>query len=78
MDDQEITAMSGVGVCGRCQLTVAPFARQVVERAVVYHRDCYEAWYFSRHGRRPTLVAGRTGDPHRYRLGTAWARTDPR
>jgi hypothetical protein len=53
--------------CGRCHLTIARFAPQVVEEASLYHRECYEAWFFSRHGRRPALVAAPDGRRQRYR-----------
>jgi hypothetical protein len=53
-------------VCGRCHMQVARFALQVITTGTLYHRECYEAWYFGRHGRRPSLLAGVNGDRHRY------------
>ena len=53
-------------MCGRCHMHVARFAPQVTASSAVYHRECYETWYFGRHGRRPTLLAGVNGDRHRF------------
>jgi len=50
-----------------CQMLVARYAPQVVAITGTYHRECYEAWYFGRFGRRPTLLAGTNGDRHRVR-----------
>jgi hypothetical protein len=47
-------------------MQVARFAPQVITTGALYHRECYEAWYFGRHGRRPSLLAGVNGDRHRY------------
>jgi hypothetical protein len=49
-------------------MLVARYAPQVVTPSTIYHRECYEAWYFGRHGRRPTLVPGANGDRHRYEV----------
>lgn len=56
------------GTCGRCHMLVARYAPQVVASNAIYHRECYEAWYFGRHGRRPALTAGTNGDRHRYHV----------
>ena len=68
MDDQNVTDvdMKGAPACRRCFMLVARYAPQVVDRAGTYHRECYEAWYFGRFGKRPRLVQGTNGDRHRY------------
>lgn len=48
--------MGRESVCGRCHMLVATYAPQVTASGMVYHRDCYEAWYFNRYGRRPALM----------------------
>ena len=53
-------------MCGRCHMQVARFAPQVLASDGLYHRECYEAWYFGRYGRRPQLVASPSGG-HVYR-----------
>lgn len=58
--------MKGAAACGRCFMLVARFAPQVVVPSGTYHRECYEAWYFGRFGKRPRLVAGTNSDRHRY------------
>jgi hypothetical protein len=55
-------------MCGRCHMQVARFAPQVFASPALYHRECYETWYFGRHGRRPTLLAGVNGDRHRFQV----------
>jgi len=52
--------------CPSCRMVVAPRAPQVVAGAALYHRECFEAWYFGRHGRRPRLRPGTNGDAYRY------------
>jgi hypothetical protein len=47
-------------------MLVARYAPQVVTPAATYHRECYEAWYFGRHGKRPRLTPSGEGDRHRY------------
>ena len=54
--------------CGRCHMQVARFAPQVIASSSLFHRECYEAWYFGRHGRRPSLLAGVNGDRHRFQV----------
>lgn len=71
MDDQSnVTeiSMKGTPACSRCHMLVARFAPQVVAASATYHRECYEAWYFGRHGKRPSLLAGLNGDRHRYQV----------
>ena len=51
-----------------CQMLVARYAPQVVAITGTYHRECYEAWYFGRFGRRPALLAGTNGDRHRFQV----------
>jgi hypothetical protein len=59
--------MKGAPACGRCFMLVARYAPQVVTPAATYHRECYEAWYFGRYGKRPRLVqSAAAGDRHRY------------
>ncbi len=68
MDDQHApdVNMKGAPPCGRCFMLVARYAPQVVASAATYHRECYEAWYFGRYGKRPRLVPSAPGDRHRY------------
>ena len=70
MDEQNLSdiSMKGAPACGRCHMLVARYAPQVAAPAGTYHRECFEAWYFGRHGRRPTLLAGAHGDRHRFQL----------
>ena len=55
-------------MCGRCNMEVARFAPQVFAEGSTYHRECFEAWYFGRHGRRPSLLAGLNGERHRFQF----------
>jgi len=70
MDDQNLSdiSMKGAPACGRCHMLVARFAPQVVASTGTYHRECFEAWYFGRYGRRPALTAGTDGDRHRFQV----------
>jgi hypothetical protein len=70
MEDQSVIDinMKGAPACGRCHMLVARFAPQVVASTGTYHRECFEAWYFGRHGKRPTLLAGTSGDRHRFQV----------
>jgi hypothetical protein len=52
-------------------MLVARYAPQVEASTGTYHRECYEAWYFGRHGRRPALLAGANGDRHRFQVREA-------
>lgn len=61
-------AANRAGTCGRCFMHVARYAPQVVSSTAIYHRECFEAWYFGRHGRRPVLTAGKNGDRHRFEI----------
>lgn len=56
----------GAPTCPRCFMMVARFAPQVVLPSGTHHRECYEAWYFGRFGKRPRLTAGTNGARHRY------------
>lgn len=58
--------MKGAPACRRCFMLVARYAPQVVAAGGTYHRECYEAWYFGHHGRRPRLVPEANGARHRY------------
>ena len=60
--------MKGAPACGRCHMLVARFAPQVSASAGTYHRECFEAWYFGRNGKRPVLVAGVAGERHRFQV----------
>jgi hypothetical protein len=64
----ESSTKDRAGTCGRCHMLVARYAPQVVTSSAVYHRECFEAWYFGRHGRRPALLAGSNGDRHRFQV----------
>ena len=70
MDDQNLSdiSMKGAPACGRCHMLVARFAPQVVASTGTYHRECFEAWYFGRYGKRPALTAGTNGDRHRFQV----------
>jgi hypothetical protein len=70
MDEQNLSdiSMKGAPACGRCHMLVARFAPQVVASAGTYHRECFEAWYFGRYGKRPALMAGTNGDRHRFQV----------
>ena len=59
--------MKGAPACGRCHMLVARFAPQVTASAATYHRECYEAWYFGRNGKRPVLIAV-GGERHRFNV----------
>jgi hypothetical protein len=67
MDDQNETDvdMKGAPACRRCFMLVARYAPQVVAAGGTYHRECYEAWYFGRFGKRPRLAMA-AGERHRY------------
>jgi hypothetical protein len=68
IDDQRVTDvnMKGAPACSRCFMLVARYAPQVATPGATYHRECYEAWYFGRYGKRPRLVPSAAGDRHRY------------
>jgi hypothetical protein len=70
MDEQNLSdiSMKGAPACGRCHMLVARFAPQVVASTGTYHRECFEAWYFGRYGKRPALTAGGNGDRHRFQV----------
>jgi hypothetical protein len=60
--------MKDAPACGRCHMLVARFAPQVSASAGTYHRECFEAWYFGRNGKRPVLIPGIAGDRHRFQV----------
>jgi hypothetical protein len=60
--------MKGAMPCVRCHMLVARYAPQVVASTGTYHRECFEAWYFGRYGKRPPLLAGTSGNRHRYQV----------
>ena len=65
MDKQNVTDIKkGAPPCGRCFMLVARYAPQVSTSNGTYHRECFEAWYFGRFGKRPRLV--QNCDRHRY------------
>jgi hypothetical protein len=70
MDDQNVIDidMKDAPACNRCHMLVARYAPQVLASTGTYHRECFEAWYFGRYGKRPSLLAGANGDRHRYQL----------
>ena len=75
MDTQKVVSLHkeadkglGTDMCGQCHMHVARFAPQVVADGRANHRECYEAWYFGRHGRRPSLMPGVNGDRHRFQV----------
>ena len=65
---KDAAASSDSDMCGRCHMQVARFAPQVSAEDGRYHRECFEAWYFGRYGRRPSLLAGVNGDRHQFQL----------
>ena len=70
MEEQNLTeiSMKGAPACGRCHMVVARYAPQVVASTGTYHRECFEAWYFGRYGKRPALLAGAAGKRHRFQV----------
>jgi hypothetical protein len=48
-------------------MLVARYAPQVAASTGTYHRECFEAWYLSRYGKRPAL-AGAAGHRHRFHV----------
>jgi hypothetical protein len=73
MDEQNLTdiSMKGAPACGRCHMLVARYAPQVVASTGTYHRECFEAWYFGRYGKRPALLGGTNGHRHRFQVREA-------
>jgi hypothetical protein len=65
---KEADKTGGTDMCVSCHMHIARFAPQVLEGRQVYHRECYETWYFGRHGRRPMLLPGVNGDRHRFQV----------
>jgi hypothetical protein len=70
MEEQTLSSISmkGAPACGRCHMLVARYAPQVAASSGTYHRECFEAWYFGRYGKRPALLAGGHGDRHRFQV----------
>lgn len=70
MDDRQAPelATKGAPACGRCFMLVARYAPQVVAPSGTYHRECYEAWYFGRFGKRPRLLPAAGGTRHRFEV----------
>ena len=73
MDDQSMkdvpdVPMKGAMPCVRCHMLVARYAPQVAASTGTYHRECFEAWYFGRYGKRPSLLAGTSGTRHRFQV----------
>ena len=70
MEEQNLSSISmkGAPACGRCHMLVARYAPQVSASTGTYHRECFEAWYFGRYGKRPALLAGPHGDRHRFEV----------
>jgi hypothetical protein len=70
MDEQTLSkiSMKGAPTCGRCHMLVARFAPQVVASTGTYHRECFEAWYFGRYGKRPALLVSDTRHRHRFSM----------
>lgn len=70
MEDRTVTdiSMKGAPACGGCHMLVARYAPQVVASTGTYHRECFEAWYFGRYGKRPALLEGANGHRHRFQV----------
>jgi hypothetical protein len=68
MDGESLSknSMKGAPTCGRCHMLVARFAPQVVASTGTYHRECFEAWYFGRYGKRPALLTADARHRHRF------------
>lgn len=73
MEEQILSdiSMKGAPACGHCHMLVARYAPQVVALTGTYHRECFEAWYLGRHGKRPVLLAGAAGHRHRFQVREA-------
>jgi hypothetical protein len=61
-------SMKGAPPCASCHMLVARYAPQVMASTGTYHRECFEAWYFSRYGKRPVLQTASGADRHRFHL----------
>ena len=68
MKDVPDVPMKGAMPCVRCHMLVARYAPQVLASTGTYHRECFEAWYFGRYGKRPALLAGANGNRHRFQV----------
>jgi len=69
-DDRNLSdvSMKGSPACDRCHMLVARYAPQVVASSGTSHRECFEAWYVSRYGKRPQLRSGGDASRHRYQV----------
>jgi hypothetical protein len=47
--------------CPSCRMVVGGGAAQVMATAGLFHRECFEAWYFARHAARPRLRRAPSG-----------------
>jgi hypothetical protein len=64
--------------CPECRLAVGRAHCRVIATTAIFHRECYEAWYFARKGR-PARLRRRPGEPRVFeeRRATApWRHTD--
>jgi hypothetical protein len=61
-------SMKGAPACDRCHMLVARYAPQVATSTGTSHRECFEAWYVSRYGKRPALRAGAEASRHRFQV----------
>lgn len=70
MDEDKLSdiSMKGAPPCRGCHMLVARYAPQVVASTGTYHRECFEAWYFGRYGKRPALQTAARGDRHRFQV----------
>jgi hypothetical protein len=68
MDEPTLSKIStkGAPTCGQCHMLVARFAPQVLASTGTYHRECFEAWYFARYGKRPVLLMSDSRHRHRF------------
>ena len=73
MEEQILSSISmkGAPACRHCHMLVARYAPQVVASTGTYHRECFEAWYRGRYGKRPVLLAGAAGHRHRFQVREA-------
>jgi hypothetical protein len=70
MDKQSLSSISmkGAPACAGCHMLVARYAPQVVASTGTYHRECFEAWYVGRYGKRPSLLAADGGHRHAFQV----------
>jgi hypothetical protein len=65
---QDDIPMKGAPPCVSCHMLVARYAPQVSASTGTYHRECFEAWYFARYGKRPALQTASRADRHRFQI----------